>query len=168
MRNIIFISALCMAGVAAAQDGPTPGCYTREYTQAHLDAHPDQVTRSLTMMIHDQQDGEYMTRFAYLVVDFANQGHVKRDGHGAQTLDQQLICFNTRDGKQGCGVECDGGSFLVTGETDSTLTIATQRLWVGETEECGGAIDLAEIPGQEVKYRLDRVPMDTCLSRVEN
>ncbi|MFK7940884.1 MAG: hypothetical protein AB8B82_15995 [Roseovarius sp.] len=168
MRNIIFTSAMVLATAATAQEGPTPGCYTRDYTQAHLDKHPDQVARALTMWIHDQQDGEFTNRFAYLVVDFANQGHVKRDGHAAQRLDQSLICWKGSDRRKGCSVECDGGSFYVSDETDSTLTIATEYLWMGDAEGCGGKIDLAETAGREVKYRLNRVDPQNCLAVIEN
>jgi hypothetical protein len=156
------------ATAITAQEGPTPGCYQREYSQAHLDKHPNQVARSLTMMIQDHQDGEFTNRFAYLVVDFANQGHVKRDGHGAQRLDQSLICWTGADRRRGCSVECDGGSFYVTDETDSKMTIATEYLWIGDTEGCGGKIDLSEVPGQEVKYRLNRVDPLNCLAVIEN
>ena len=69
---------------------------------------------------------------------------------------------------KGCSVECDGGSFYVARETSTKMTIATSTLWVGETEECGGAINLAEIPGQEVKYLLHRVDESFCLALVEN
>jgi len=169
VRNIIFTSAIAItASMASAQEGPPLGCYAREYSQAHLQAHPKQVARSLTMKIHDQTHGEFTNRFAYLVVDFANRGHVKRDGHGAQRLDQSLICWENGEGLTGCSVECDGGSFSVTRETDSAMTIATQTLWMGDTEGCGGAIDLAEVPGRTVKYRLNKVDMTVCLATVEN
>lgn len=168
MRNIICISAILLATAVTAQEGPTPGCYIREYSPAHLDAHPDQVARALYMYIHDETFEDYTNRFAYLVVDFVNQGHVKRNGHGAQRLDQSLVCFRDGEGKQGCSVECDGGWFTVSGETDSTLTIATEYLMVGDTEGCGGAIDLAETTGQVVKYRLNRVDPRRCLSMIEN
>ncbi len=170
MRNTIFTSGMVLAltcSLGAAQEGPSPGCYQREYSQSHLNKHPDQVARSLTMWIRDQQDGEFTNRFAYLVVDFVNQGHVKRAGLGAQRLDQSLICY-TNSGGAGCSVECDGGNFMVSNETDSTMTIATDYLMVGEVEGCGGAIDLAEVPDREVKYRLNRVDPQNCLAVIEN
>lgn len=170
MRSIIFTSVvtISMIGAAHAQEGPTPGCYAREYSQAHLDAHPDQVARALYMLIHDSTYEDSTDRFAYLVVDFVNQGHVKRADLGAQRLDQSLVCYTDSEGRQGCSVECDGGWFTVSKETDSTLTIATEYLMVGDTEGCGGAIDLAEHTGQVVKYRLNRVDMNTCLGLIEN
>ncbi|MEO1140384.1 MAG: hypothetical protein AAFW87_13110 [Pseudomonadota bacterium] len=44
MRSIIFTSALsALAGTAAAQEFPQPGCYARDYDAAHLANHPEQV-----------------------------------------------------------------------------------------------------------------------------
>ncbi|QGX99043.1 hypothetical protein EI983_12490 [Roseovarius faecimaris] len=170
MRSIIFTSTLAMSlcAMATAQEGPTPGCYTREYSQAHLDAHPDQVARAVYLLIQDQTHYDTTDRYAYLVVDFAEQGHVKRAGLGAQRLDQSLVCWKDSNGIRGCSVDCDGGWFTVSGETDSAMTIATEYLMVGDTEGCGGAIDLAEQPGQTVKYRLNRVDQSACLALVEN
>ncbi|UXX82892.1 hypothetical protein [Roseovarius pelagicus] len=169
MRNIIYTSlAIALTGMATAQQGPTPGCYAREYSKAHLDKYPDQVARAVWLWIQDQDFTGTPERHAWLLVDFANQGHVKRDGHGAQRLDQGLVCFETGEGHKGCAVDCDGGSFVVTRETDSALTIATEGLWVGDTEECGGAINIAEFPGTQVKYRLNRVDEVQCMAQVEN
>ena len=162
MRSIIFISAWCvLAGAAFAQQGPEPGCYERQYSAAHLAQNPDQVVKSIRMRIYDDTHYGTKERYANLDVQFANQGHVRRAGLGAPRLGQSLICFGDADGA-GCSVECDGGWFTVTRSTPESLTIETEYLMVGDTEGCGGAVDLAEKPGRPVKYRLDRADPARC------
>lgn len=143
---------------ALAQSGPEPGCYSRSYSADHLKRHPDQVVSDMTMFVYDQDGG----RYAKMIVAFANQGHVRRNGSELQVLDQFLLCFDNADGTPGCAVECDGGSFRVTRQDKSGLTFQTRYLMVGEADGCGGQIDLAEIPGRAVKYRLNRVGRKMC------
>lgn len=164
MRNIIFTSmaVTLLTGAAGAQEGPETGCYARSYDAAHMAAHPDQVVEALRMRIFDQTHDGYTNRFATLYVDFANQGHVRRDGHGAQLLDQYLICYTDSEGRPGCAVECDGGSFYAIRQDDKGMTIETRYLMVGDNEGCGGAIDMAEIVDTPVKYRLNRVQAAVC------
>ena len=168
MRSIIFTSVAMVAmtvlgtGAAPAQQGPDTGCFTRSYDAAHMSAHPDQVVSALRLKIYDHTQEGYTSRFAALDVQFANQGHVRRGGHGAQRLNQILVCFNDTDGTPICGVECDGGGFTVAGETDTTLTIRTDYLMVGDADGCGGMIDMAEQVGKPVKYRLNKADAVAC------
>ncbi len=160
MRNIICIS-LAAAGLAeasVAEEGPRTGCYTRTYTEAHLAARPSQVVSIIRMKVYDATGG----RFANMDVLFANQGHSGRAGFGGQWLSQFLLCFNGSNGNPGCAVECDGGSFTVTRQNENGMTFATDYLMVGDVEGCGGAVDLAEVPGQTVKYKLNRVSAGEC------
>ena len=165
MRSIIFTSGLLftlgqafIASGLSAQEGPTPGCYFRVYDEDHLKAHPEQVVSAMRMRVYDDQG----YRYAALEVLFANQGHVRRAGQGEQLLDQSLSCFIDNDGDRTCAVDCDGGSFRVVRETNSAMTIETGYLWVGPSEECGGAIDLSEGPGNLTRYRLDRADDAQC------
>ena len=80
---------------------------------------------------------------------------------GDRIFNQWLGCFDD-GGRTICAVDCDGGNFMLTRRTSDSLTIQTKYLMVGETGECGGAIDLAEKPMTSVKYRLDVVPDGTC------
>ncbi len=143
---------------ALAQSGPQPGCFSRTYTADHLKSQPNQVVEAMRLKIYDQGGA----RYANMRVLFANQGHVRRNGQGAQVLDQFLFCFDDSDGTPTCAVECDGGSFRITRQDKSGLTFQTKYLIMGETEGCGGLIDLAEIPGRAVKYRLNRVEPQVC------
>ena len=65
-------------------------------------------------------------------------------------------------GKRGCSVECDGGSFEITRDDGTVLDLRTRYLMVGETEDCGGAVDLAEENDRWVTYRLMRAADAAC------
>ncbi len=154
----VAVAALCVAGASGAQEMPREGCYARSYGAAHLNAHPDQVVASMRMRVA-VEDG---LRFAAMEVTFADQGHAGRDGFGGRTLRQWVDCREDGQGRPFCGVECDGGWFTVTGQDAAGLTLRTEYLMIGDTEGCGGAVDLAEVPGQAVSYRLNRVADADC------
>ena len=159
MRNIICISAaLAVLGTTALAGEIRPGCYHRDYSASHLAKHPKQVVDWITMIVEKDASGY---TFARMLVGTANQGHVKRAGLGGQVFKQWLSCWED-GGRAMCGVDCDGGNFRVTKQSGSSLTFQTDYLMVGDTGECGGAIDLAEVPGKPVKYRLDVVSESAC------
>ena len=175
MRSITFTNAVfgaaLIAGVAVAQDapeGPDPGCYVREYSQSHLDKHPDQVARNIYLLIQDQDLVGFPERYAYMVVDFANQGHIAANGHGAQRLDNSFVCFQLGNGRKGCALDCDNGSFVVRRQDASGMTIEVPTLLFGSEGECLGPIDLSEKPGEWTPYRLNKVDEKQCLAQVEN
>ena len=152
--------ALCLAFAAgpARADGPEPGCFLRDYSDAHLARHPDQVADRMVMRVAVQSTG---TTVADLWVTLANQGHVRRSGRGGHRLWQFLVCWS-EGGRALCGVECDGGVMEVTRQDGKGLTFRTDYLLIGPTDQCGGEIDLAEVPGQAVSYRLNRVSGTVC------
>lgn len=138
---------------------PTLGCFERSYSAAHLAGQPAQIVARMRLKLSIQP--EYGEWIATMDVRAANQGHAKRNGHGDQSFAQFLICWE--DGaRRGCSVECDGGSFEITKESATSLTFRTDYLLVGETDDCGGALDLAEKQGQPVSYRLNRVDDAVC------
>lgn len=146
------------SGSVRAQSGPEPGCFHRAYSEDHLKRNPDQVVAAMRLKIFDSGN----ERHAQMDVRFANQGHVRRTGYGGQRLKQLLVCTETSNGRQRCGVECDGGLMVVTRQDASGLTFETDYLVVGEAEQCGGAVDLAEKPGERVSYRLMRAQANVC------
>ena len=152
------VIAAALAGAAAAADGPAPGCYARDYSDAHLAKHTAQIVDRMVMRIWQQDGG---TTVADMWVITANQGHVRQSGLGGHRLWQFLIC-GSDDGQPICGVECDGGRMEITRQDSKGLTFRTRYLLVGPTDQCGGAIDLAEVPGQAVSYRLNAVPETMC------
>ncbi len=138
---------------------PSYGCFTRDYSDAHLAKHPAQIVNSIRLKLMKQpQYGEWI---GLMDVKTANQGHVQRSGHGGQTFTQFLICWD-QGGKRGCSVECDGGSFDITRDDGKVLDLRTRYLMVGETDECGGAVDLAEENYRWVTYRLMRAADVAC------
>ena len=159
MRNIIFtsIAAITISGMALAE--PTFGCFTRDYSDDHLAKHPEQIVDQIRLKLKRQP--EYGEWIGLLDVKTANQGHVRTGGHGGEYFSQFLICWEN-GGTRGCSVECDGGSFDITKDDGKILQFRTQYLMVGETEECGGAVDLAEKRNQPVSYRLTRADDAAC------
>lgn len=160
MRSIIFTSLLVMASTvpALAADDLREGCYLRDYSDAHLAKNPHQIVKWIRMKVHRDS---YDDKVVDLDVFLADQGHVAQSGHGGQVLDQTLHCWQS-DARTGCGVDCDGGSFRVLRNDDNSLLVETEYLMVGDTESCGGAVDLAEVQGQPVRYLLNRVDPDYC------
>ena len=145
-----------LAALPAAADGAAPGCYARDYSPAHLAAHPDQVVRTIKIRIlaADQDTGVG----ARLWVSLADQGHVRAEGLGGTDLDSDLYCSADRSS---CGIECDGGNFEVAQDGDR-LSLTTSRIIVGGG--CEGATDLAEQPDTAVTYLLTRAPDMICPS----
>lgn len=155
--------ALLAAGLAlgtalpASAQSLQPGCWNRTYSLDHLAAHPDQHIARIRLLL--EPDG-YGTLMGGLTIWTAGQGHAAREGRGNQRFDSALSCW-TDGGAEFCGIDCDGGwaKMVVKGET---LTMTTDRMWVGESEECGGPMDLAEKPDTPVTYRLDKAPLGVC------
>lgn len=158
MRNIIFTKAVLaftlITGTAQAAD--LDGCWTRAYDKDHLRGHPAQVVEKIMFGAFPGSDGTSAT--ADMVVVAANQGHAAQQGLGGQKLVQVLLCYADKSAGAGwrCAVECDGGSLEITRLDDKMLEFRTDYLLVGDAESCGGALDLAEAPGQFVTYRLYR------------
>ncbi len=155
--KLCVVSSVLLAGPVLAE-GPAEGCYVRDYSAAHLAGQPAQVVDWMQLWVYSDEN---RNKLANMLVGFTNQGHVANTKHAGQVLDQFLLCFDY-DGRKGCTVECDGGNFFVTRDTGDAITIETSYLTVGYTDSCGGAVDLAEKPGQPVKYKLYRADARQC------
>ena len=156
-RALLLTTVLFPAATASAAE-LMPGCYHRDYSPQHLASHPDQVVDWISMLVEKGQDGSTSARIR---VASANQGHARRSGFGNHIFDQWLFCYDDNGGIA-CSADCDGGRFILTRQTQTSITFSTRYLMVGEQDDCGGALDLAEVPGQPVKYRLDRVSDSAC------
>lgn len=137
--------------------GADPSCFVRDYDAAHLAKSPAQIVQSITVLLPDDPRRDGMR----LSASFADQGHVAGTPHSGQTLIQGLFCL-TEDGPLRCGVECDGGLLTVTRQDAKVLEFQTDYLTMGDSEQCGGTVDLAEIPGQSVTYRLFKTDLARC------
>lgn len=162
MRSIIFTSLIAMAiGPLSAEATPL-GCYARDYDEAHLAAHPDQVVRSIRLDFrHDEKCDQDWVAIAAIMAD---QGHARRDGHGGRHFDQSASCHHGDNGFA-CSVDCDGGSFTVTREEGDILEITTYHFSMGAADGCGGVTNLAEALtyGEPTIYRLYRSSADDCV-----
>jgi len=161
VRNIIFTSVFTALAVLAAPAVAAPaGCWSRQYDAGHLKQNPAQVVEASWLNFIWQ--GSTLT--ANLSVYTANQGHVRGTNNAEQVLDQVLLCWQDEGRKNAwsCSVECDGGMMEITRMDGKVLEFRTNYLMVGDTDRCGGAVDLAEHPGQSVTYRLYRAPDGEC------
>jgi len=165
VRNITFINTLALCTVMAlpadAQSALPQGCYVRDYSAEHLAKNPNQVVDRISVSFR-QNAGDKVAQMSVLTAD---QGHAGADGHGGQLFAQYLYCFAGNGGAKNwtCSVECDGGSMEITRVDGKILEFRTDYLLVGEIDECGGAVDLAEVVGQRVIYRLNRVADSQCV-----
>lgn len=163
MRSIIFISAVLTALPAGAQN--ITACYARDYSDAHLAANPAQVVDQMVLAVTDFGSDINM-QIAALISD---QGHAKGTPQAGQWLDQGLYCYGKAAVSVGmtCAVECDGGVIEVTKVTTDSLTFRTEYLTIGDNEECGGTMELAEEVGKPTLYRLDKVDAAICEGRFQ-
>lgn len=159
LSTLVLVAAFSLP--LQAQAAPPEGCYERTYSQAHLAKNPDQVVEQIAVKF-GQNAGE---RVAQMSVLTANQGHVKASGSGGKLLDQYLFCFAPQDGDKNwvCRVECDGGNMEIIRADAKTLLFRTKYLMVGDRNECGGPVDLAEKINQSVTYKLTRVADSQCV-----
>lgn len=162
----IFITTLALAMPAYSQSPALTGCYARDYSDAHLAKNPDQIVDKISLGFASP----YNEVWGFLSVLTANQGKAKKDGLGAQTFKQILICSDTafEKGKLICAVECDGGQMEGLQIDGKTIKFKTDYLLVGEIGGCGGAIDLAEKQDTFVTYVLHRVDDAQCDTTVPN
>lgn len=168
MRSIIYTSlaATLIAGSVSAQD-ITRGCFERDYSSDHLASHPMQVVDDIKLRVYDDDYGNVIAEMLVLTAD---QGHVTQSGLGGQSFWQFLLCWDN-GGLGGCAVECDGGNFEIEIDDGKVLQFVTDGLLVGDTDECGGPVNIAEvpavfepeyIPGEPVSYRLYRTDDMAC------
>ncbi len=158
IRSLVITGLLALTAPAQAQD--LLSCYARNYSDAHLAQNPDQVVQSIVLAFERGAGDLYVTMAAKI----ADGGHARGGPLVGQWVDQGLYCYEGEADAVGakCAVECDGGSLEVTKVTGDSLTFRTQYLTVGDTEECGGSIDLAERPGQPVSYKLSKADFKHC------
>lgn len=158
LRSLVL---LCLATPVAAQDVPQ-GCFFRDYSDAHLAQNPGQGVDQILIYFRSGADNSGGIVLADVRVLAANQGQALAAGLGGQTLNATPGNFNT---PLRFGVECDGGSFDVIGQTGEELTIETQGMRLTKEPSCDGDerwMNLAEIGGETTTYRLRAVDQSQC------
>lgn len=152
--------ALGLALIAAPLDAQDRGCFQRSYDKAHLAAHPDQHIASLLLWIQENPI-DPKDRYDWGALDATLSGQGASGGRAGEVMDQLMLCY-ADDPHPRCAVECDGGGFDIVRSDATGITIETAYMLIGSAEGCGGALDLAEVPGQAVRYRLNRVADELC------
>lgn len=164
MRSIICISVLALATQAAAQTAPE-GCFARAYSEAHLARHPAQVVREISVAFGDFSGDS--VPWADVIVVTADQGHAAASGQGGGTYGQIARCTLRDTGRWACSAECDGGTLEIMALDQDGLLLRTAYFLTGTGDDCGGEVDLAEVPDQPVSYKLQRLPDSACAGRWE-
>jgi hypothetical protein len=186
MRRVALplAAALLLAAPASAQDkksSPIPShlpvgveaCFGRSYDAAHLSAHPKQRVTSFHILRDFDPDryleNEPRSRAELIGVDGDNgdialRAYLRlRDRKGVYSN-----YFNCRRGEKGavqCGIECDGGTFLMRPSGGSLLIDNQGFVVVGG---CGGSDEDNENPvvvrpgADDKTFRLDRQPLEQC------
>jgi hypothetical protein len=150
-------------------------CFGRVYDKAHLAAHPQQKVTSIHVFrsLEDRKEAENWTparrqeRIDWLKNEHPSVGvdaYVTfRDRKGY--FYNSLSCSDSSDDGVMCGIDCDGGSFVLKpGNAGSIMLQNNGFVLIGG---CGEDIDSADqvhfTPGKDDKvFRLDKKPIDAC------
>ncbi|NGM46423.1 hypothetical protein G5B31_12850 [Rhodobacter sp. SGA-6-6] len=159
-QAIGLLAALAPAAPTLAQDLPT-GCFARDYTAQHLQQNPGQNVAAIRLNFLPGTGASGDVPTMEVLVRLADQGRARAEGRGGAMLAQTAYCF-AEAGQWTCGVECDGGVMRIGRLSGDTLEVTTDYFLVGDTDECGGAFDLAEDAGSTT-YRLKKAAASACL-----
>ena len=162
MKVVSALAIVLAAGQAGAQAAPE-GCFARVYSNAHLAKNPAQVVREISVAFGDFAGDD--APWADVLVVTADQGHVAGTGQGGSLFGQIARCSLRGSGRWVCSAECDGGSLEITRMDRDSLVLRTSYFLTGSGDDCGGTVDLAEVPDQPVSYRLNRLPDTACAGR---
>ncbi|MGJ8615447.1 MAG: hypothetical protein ACSHWS_01325 [Sulfitobacter sp.] len=164
MRSIIFTSFLALLALPVAAAEPE-GCFARTYSDAHLAKHPAQVVREISMSFGDFAGDD--VPWVDVEAEIADQGHARGTGQGGNTYGQIARCTDGGNSKTGwtCSVECDGGTMRIDRLDATSMLVSLEYFIMNTGDDCGGEVDLAEVPGQSVSYKLERQPDAACAGR---
>jgi hypothetical protein len=141
--------------------GQAHSCFRRQYTNAHLAAHPDQNVTDMLLLV-DKQEGTdpyygltMQVNFRQLAKPFQVAGSCGVGTEGTEAL--------------GCGIDCDGGTLSVRVKNDMSLLVAipaSVRLYdpadiEGSAE--GELPDRARFGADDKLFRLDRTALEDCV-----
>jgi hypothetical protein len=130
--RIVWATGAAMAVTSAAAEELTSfvdaqkgarGCWSRQYSDEHLAAHPDQLVTAMQFTV--QFDGE----FHYFELD--------ADLRGGQSGRAAGAC-SEYEGVISCGVDCDGGGVLLSHAGDGKVLLdLTEYGYIRMTNSCG-------------------------------
>ena len=183
MRVRLALATALLAVPALAQERSSPlpshlplgveACFGRTYDAAHLSAHPKQRVTSFHILRDFDPDRhkehEPRSRAEMIEIDGDN-GDVTlnaylrlRDRKGVYT--NYFNCRRTEKGAVQCGIDCDGGIFLMRPSGGSLLVENQGFVVVGG---CGASDEDNENPvvvrpgADDKTFRLDKQPLDQC------
>ncbi len=121
------VVAQTLADFVPPRDGAIT-CWQRSYSEAHLAGHKDQMVTEMTFgMIYRAADAEYSEQVAF------GMDVTLRDGRSGQAGGP---CYENGNAIE-CGVECDGGGFVLEKRADGNLLLdLEQRGYVRVLGEC--------------------------------
>jgi hypothetical protein len=186
MRVQLALFAALLATSAFAQEdrsSPLPNhlpvgveaCFGRTYDAAHLREHPGQRVTSFHILRDFEPDRhaetEPRSRSDMIDID-GNNGDITlnaylrlRDRKGVYS--NYFNCRRTEKGVVQCGIDCDGGTFLVRPSGGSLLIESQGFVVVGG---CGASDEdqenpVAVLPSADDKtFRLDKQPLHQCIA----
>jgi len=182
MRNIrwlgIAVAALLAAAPAEAAGGgfvasfmgaepsksaETFACFNRVYDPAHLDQHPQQNVKTMTLLavVDPANPDEVQLRFG--VTFRSRKGMLETNGGCAVVKDENGAPTSATSAH--CNVDCDGGAIDVTLKTDGNVLVgipAGARLWKPGADNPDDNVHGAFGPDDKL-FRLDRAALGECL-----
>lgn len=149
-------------------------CFGRVYDKAHLAAHPQQKVTSIHVFrsLDDRKEAENWTpgRRQEQIELFKSDKTVGVDAY-VTFRDRKgyfynsLSCHDSSDEGVMCGIDCDGGSFVLKpGNAGSIMLQNNGFVLIGGCgEEIEQAAQVYFQPGKDDKvFRLDKKPVDAC------
>lgn len=126
-------------------------CFVRHYDRAHLAAHPEQHVTDMVALAY-RQDGPGTPESVFnMTLRFRNiPGDQQFPGVCQPATGSQRLA---------CGVECDGGSFAVSGSGETSILVDIS----GGIGSCDGEMPAGAGFGRDDKiFRLDRTDIAAC------
>ncbi len=156
----LALAGLLASGTASAIELPAPGdtiCFGRIYSDAHLQANPQQLARSLVLELTQWKESVGLN--FWVKVELADDGLHSWWSSGACNEDDKGVI---------CAVDCDGGSFHLADAKDGGLLLKNDTNGLVVQMSCGEELPeapaITHIPADKANatYKLVRLPDDFC------
>ena len=141
---------------AAKSDVARIACFARSYSAAHLEQHPIQNVRSMTLLVYKPDRAPASRPYAMLAgVKFKTRTE-RFDNYG------ECTSANGDVGPFDCRLECDAGHVRL--RKDSGTTIYVEVPAGSHLRECGE--DVGSFGADDRTFKLERVKASACLPLV--
>lgn len=153
IKAALSVVFLCLANATIAQQS----CWARDYSDAHLAKHPDQVVRQMVVLFEGQADGPgELGQTAGVEVFFRDDPRPWSNG---------FYCPPDAEGGALCAIDCDGGAFVVSWRDVDTILLKTNGFVVGvhcDGEEEPKTRNVSDTGAAETVFLLRRTGIDAC------